>query len=86
MSKYLQELKGIRQGTWLVRVSGNWRVTFEFDGPDAISVNYEAVYLKEYATGPTLEAGLSNYFHFYNYQRLHQNLQYNAPAEVHFDC
>ena len=38
---YLHELKGDRQGTWSVRVSGNWRVTFEFDGPDAINVNYE---------------------------------------------
>jgi proteic killer suppression protein len=38
---YLHELKGQRQGTWSVRVSGNWRVTFRFDGPDVIMVNYE---------------------------------------------
>jgi proteic killer suppression protein len=38
---YLHELKGDRQGTWSVRVSGNWRVTFQFDGADAIWVNYE---------------------------------------------
>ncbi|MCB8945139.1 MAG: type II toxin-antitoxin system RelE/ParE family toxin [Ardenticatenaceae bacterium] len=37
----LHELKGDRQGTWSVRVSGNWRITFEFDGPDIINVNYE---------------------------------------------
>lgn len=29
------------KGTWSVNVSGNWRITFEFDGKDAISVNYE---------------------------------------------
>jgi proteic killer suppression protein len=38
---YLHELKGDRQGTWSVRVSGNWRVTFEFDQIAAIAVNYE---------------------------------------------
>jgi proteic killer suppression protein len=38
---YLHELKGDRQGTWSVRVSGNWRVTFQFVGLDAINVNYE---------------------------------------------
>lgn len=38
---YLHELKGDRQGTWSVRVSGNWRVTFKFDQTDAIAVNYE---------------------------------------------
>ena len=38
---YLHELKGDRQGTWSVRVSGNWRVTFKFDQTGAIAVNYE---------------------------------------------
>ena len=37
----LHELKGKRKGTWAVNVSGNWRVTFEFEGVDAIYVNYE---------------------------------------------
>ncbi|MDX1415781.1 MAG: type II toxin-antitoxin system RelE/ParE family toxin [Candidatus Promineifilaceae bacterium] len=38
---FLYELKGDRQGTWSVRVSRNWRVTFTFDGPDAIDVDYD---------------------------------------------
>ena len=38
---YLHELKGASRGFWSVRLSGNWRVTFKFDGPDAINVNYE---------------------------------------------
>jgi toxin HigB-1 len=37
----LHQLKGDRKGTWSVQVSGNWRVTFKFEGVDAISVNYE---------------------------------------------
>jgi hypothetical protein len=34
-------LKGDRQGTWAVSVSGNWRVTFRFVGKDADAVDYE---------------------------------------------
>ncbi|MFT5349619.1 MAG: proteic killer suppression protein [Planctomycetota bacterium] len=37
----LHELRGRRKGTWSVKVSGNWRITFSFDGLDAIEVNYE---------------------------------------------
>ncbi len=38
---HLHQLKGKNRGRWSVRVSGNWRVTFKFDGPDAINVDYE---------------------------------------------
>jgi proteic killer suppression protein len=38
---HLHPLKGARQGTWAVQVSGNWRVTFRFVGPDVSDVNYE---------------------------------------------
>jgi len=38
---YLHELEGDRKGTWSVRVSGSWRVTFKFDSTDATGVNYE---------------------------------------------
>jgi proteic killer suppression protein len=37
----LHELQGRRQGTWAVTVSGNWRLTFGFEGHDAVHVNYE---------------------------------------------
>jgi proteic killer suppression protein len=37
----LHELKGDRRGTWSVTVSGNWRVTFRFEGKDALDVDYE---------------------------------------------
>lgn len=34
-------LKGARKGTYAVSVSGNWRLTFEFDGEDATVVDVE---------------------------------------------
>ncbi len=37
----LHELSGDRQRTWSVSVSGNWRITFRFDGEDAVVVDYE---------------------------------------------
>lgn len=37
----LHELSGNREGTWAVKVSGNWRVTFIFDGEDVKFINYE---------------------------------------------
>lgn len=37
----LHPLKGERKETWAVSVSGNWRITFAFAGPDVVDVNYE---------------------------------------------
>lgn len=37
----LHPLIGDRKGTWSVRVSGNWRVTFRFEGEDVRDVDYE---------------------------------------------
>ncbi|MGY8738756.1 MAG: type II toxin-antitoxin system RelE/ParE family toxin, partial [bacterium] len=37
----LHALKGSRKGEWSVWVSGNWRVTFRFDGTNATDVCYE---------------------------------------------
>ena len=34
-------LKGARTGEYAVSVSGNWRLTFRFEGEDAIDVNLE---------------------------------------------
>lgn len=38
---FLHELSGQRKGTWALRVSGNWRITFTFDGVDVCDVNLE---------------------------------------------
>jgi proteic killer suppression protein len=35
------ELKGKRKGTFTVLISGNWRLTFQFDGENAIKVDLE---------------------------------------------
>jgi len=36
----LHELKGKEKGTWSVWVTGNWRITFRFEGNDAVVVDY----------------------------------------------
>jgi proteic killer suppression protein len=38
---FLHPLKGERKGEWAMTVSGNWRITFCFDGEDVIVVNLE---------------------------------------------
>jgi toxin HigB-1 len=38
---FLHPLKGDRKGQWAMTVSGNWRITFAFDGEDVIVVNLE---------------------------------------------
>ncbi len=36
----LHVLSGNKAGTWAVSISGNWRVTFKFEGEDVIVVDY----------------------------------------------
>jgi proteic killer suppression protein len=38
---YCHALSGKNAGRWSVRVNGNWRVTFTFEGSDAAQVDYE---------------------------------------------
>ncbi|MEG4092932.1 type II toxin-antitoxin system RelE/ParE family toxin [Microcoleus sp. Pol12B4] len=37
----LHELKGDRQGTWSIKVSGNWRITFTFQDNNAYDIDLE---------------------------------------------
>lgn len=37
---HLHQLSGQEKGTWSVRESGNWRVTFKFEGEDATDIDY----------------------------------------------
>jgi len=37
----LHELKGQKTDTWSVTVNANWRITFEFEGQNAILVDYQ---------------------------------------------
>lgn len=48
------------------------------------SVKYEEVYPKVYTSVQEALNGLEKYFHFYNHERLHQSLNYQTPATVHF--
>ena len=36
----LHELKGQEAGTWSVTINANWRITFQFEGQDAVVVDY----------------------------------------------
>lgn len=47
------------------------------------SVKHEHLYVWRYATVPELEAGLREYFRWYNEERPHQSLEYRTPAKVH---
>ena len=38
---YLHRLSGERKNTWSIRVSGNWRLTFEFIDGSVFILNYE---------------------------------------------
>ncbi len=40
-SWHLHSLRGDLSGHWSVDVSGNWRLTFKFEGNDAILVDYQ---------------------------------------------
>lgn len=45
------------------------------------SVKYENIYLNVYENGVDLYKGLSKYFRFYNYERIHQSLNYETPSK-----
>ena len=38
---HLHSLTCNRAGTWAVTIRANWRVTFKFEGSDAVDVDYE---------------------------------------------
>lgn len=48
------------------------------------TVKYEEVYLKSYESPKDARESLKAYFYRYNYQRLHQALDYQTPAEIYF--
>ena len=37
----LHELKGQEAGTWSVTINANWRITFQFEGQNAVVVDYK---------------------------------------------
>ena len=47
------------------------------------SVKYEDIYLKSYSSVLELTLGLTEYFRFYNTERMHQSLGNNTPVNVY---
>lgn len=41
---HLHRLKGKAKQRWSVRLSGNWCITFAFNGADAVDIDYEDYY------------------------------------------
>ena len=37
----LHQLRGEMAGHWSVKVNGNWRMVFRFEGEDAVLVDYQ---------------------------------------------
>ena len=50
------------------------------------TVKYEEVYLHEYASPKEAHHQIANYIHFYNFERIHQALDYRTPAQAHGAC
>lgn len=48
------------------------------------TVKYEEVYLHDYRTVSEARLRLTNYFHFYNKERIHETLNYKTPYDVYF--
>jgi putative transposase len=49
------------------------------------SLKYEEVYLKEYQNFQDARCSINQYLHFYNTERLHQNLDYQTPAKIYLE-
>ena len=47
--------------------------------------SHAVLYLRQFDTVSQARAGLKDYFEFYNYERLHQSLDYHTPAQVYLD-
>jgi putative transposase len=48
------------------------------------SVKYEEVYLHDYGSPREALQSLGRYFRFYNFDRPHQTLEYNTPADLYY--
>lgn len=48
------------------------------------SLKHENIYLNDYANMKDLRQGIIAYIKYYNYERMHQSLNYQTPAQVYF--
>ena len=65
-------MDGVGRATDNIAIERLWR-----------SVKCERIYLNEYQNMQELKEDLRSYFHFYNYYRFHQTLEYKKPMEVY---
>jgi len=49
------------------------------------TLKFQDIYIKDYQTVMELMSGLDAYFQFYNYERPHQSLDNQTPADVYFE-
>jgi len=47
------------------------------------TVKYEDIYPRDYEDGVRLYEGLTDYFSFYNEERLHSSLKYSSPGKIY---
>jgi putative transposase len=47
------------------------------------TVKYENIYLYDYQNIEEARIGLTEYFQFYNYRRIHQSLDYQTPVQIY---
>ena len=47
------------------------------------TLKYEDIYINEYSTPKALRSGLHRYIEFYNYERVHQALNYSRPIDYY---
>lgn len=50
------------------------------------SVKQECIYLHDFTEVAEVKSALSDYFDYYNNQRLHQGLNYKTPAQIYFSA
>jgi putative transposase len=48
------------------------------------TIKYEEVYLKEYSSVREATENLARYFHFYNWERIHESFGYKTPHQVYY--
>ena len=48
------------------------------------TLKYQDIYIKDYQTVMELNAGLDDYFRFYNYEKPHQSLKEKTPAMIYY--
>jgi putative transposase len=47
------------------------------------NLKYEEIYLNDYETVSEVILAIEKYFNFYNFERIHQSLNYKTPAEIY---